>query len=88
MHMVAFNYSRQSMFQVNDVVAVVLQSPWGKEVMAVTRVKRIGDVLIETFDNRCFSVVDGASLNGRLPTHIELATPAHLLALRQHRLIR
>ena len=86
--MVAFYHKERTMFRINDAVAVLHRLPYGCQVMAISKIKQISEMLIETFDHRCFSVADGVSLNGRLPTHIELATPTHLLALRQHRLIR
>ena len=52
--MVAFFKRERAMLQVNDAVAVIHTFPWGKQVMAITKIRRISDWLIETFDGHFF----------------------------------
>lgn len=76
--MYAFRYQSRPTFRVNELVAVVRPLPWGIEVINVTRVKRVGNTLIETDDHRLFTAEDGASIGGRFCTYIEPANLSHI----------
>jgi hypothetical protein len=86
--MVAFYQQERAKFHTNDAVAVVRRLPWGTEMITVTKIRRIGTMLIETFDQHFFSVIDGKSLGGRQASYIELANLAHLAALQSRQAIR
>ena len=86
--MLALNQQKRMEFRVNDVVAIVRWLPWGREVITITKVKRVGATLIETVDNQLFFASDGESLNGRLRSYIELATPGDLAAVDCDHVIR
>ena len=86
--MVAFYNQPRTTFQVHDIVAVVRRLPWGRDVLKLTKIKHIGDRLIDTVDSGSFSAADGESMGGRFVSYIELASPGHLLAMRRHRMMR
>ena len=78
--MVAFYYRRRDSFRVNDAVAVVRRLPWGRELITITKIKSVGELLIETVDCRLFSAADGQSVGGRQTCCLEAIKPAHLRA--------
>ena len=86
--MVAFYNQPRTTFQVHDIVAVVRRLPWGRDVLKLTKIKHIGDSMIDTVDSGSFSAADGESMGGRFVSYIELAGPEHYLAMRKHRMMR
>ena len=77
--MVAFYYRKSdNSFRVNDDVAVMRLLPWGRELISITKIKWVGDLLIETLDCRLFSAADGQSVGGRQTCYLEALKPAHL----------
>ena len=75
--MVAFHPQSQSEFRSNEVVAIVRRLPWGKDVISITKIRYVGDVLVETIDHHFFATGDGRSVGGRLTSYIEPVTQDH-----------
>jgi hypothetical protein len=67
--------------RVNDEVAVLRRREADREVVSIARVKFIGHVLIQTDDNRYYSVADGQSFGSKHHSFIEPATSSHRTAL-------
>lgn len=68
--------------RVNDEVAVLRRDDAGREVVGIARVKYIGHVLIQTDDNRYYSVAEGQSFGSKQNSFIEPATNEHRSALQ------
>jgi hypothetical protein len=69
---------------VSDEVAIVRPHAWGNEIVAITRVKHIGHVLLETDDGRFYSASDGKSIGARQGSYLEPVTNEHRAQLRRH----
>ncbi len=77
--MVGFNTLRQ--MHINDEVAVLRRRNHTTEVVDIAKVKYVGEVIIQTNDNRYYSRSDGYRLATPSNSYIEPVTNMHRMAL-------
>ena len=69
--------------RIDDEVAVLQPREANREVVGTARVKFVGHILIQTYDDGYYSICDGKSIGAYRTSFIEPLNEAHRIALQR-----